>query len=209
MSEEWRTCIEDPHYEVSSVGRVRGKTRTQDYPASWRAQAFQRTWQGKILRPTLLNTGYCQVCLTLRQKHSVHRLVASAFIPNPDALPEVNHKNGTPSDNRVENLEWVTHSDNLRHAFRELGRLTPNKGNGRLITFDGSSRTIRDWAEHTGLPVTMIHCRLSRGWSAERALTTPSYWAARQVSNSAPPSAEPRSGAADGKVLAPERQGAE
>lgn len=47
----------------------------------------------------------------------VHRLIASAFIPNPNKFPEVNHKNGNTKDNRVENLEWVTSSQNRQHAY--------------------------------------------------------------------------------------------
>ena len=79
--------------------------------------------------------GYEQIMLCKNKKtyvKCVHRLVAETFIPNPLNKPEVNHINGIRHDNRVQNLEWVTHSENVLHAFRKLKRKKPQGGKGRF-----------------------------------------------------------------------------
>lgn len=74
----------------------------------------------KLLKGSIGNTGYISVRLTIQGKKKgfmVHRLVAQTFIPNPKHLPIVNHIDGNKINNRVENLEWVTQSQNRRHAI--------------------------------------------------------------------------------------------
>jgi hypothetical protein len=103
-SETWRFVLGyEGLYEVSSKGRVRGMSN------------------GQILSPQRDSRGYLVVCLSrngVHRRFRVHRLVALAFLGLPPKGCEVNHKNGVRDDNRVENLEWASHSKNLRHAFR-------------------------------------------------------------------------------------------
>ena len=101
-------------YQVSNLGRVK---------------SFHRG-KIKILHLTFKDTGYVHVKLFKnfsRKTIGVHRLVAQAFIPNPNNLPVVNHINNNHSDNRVENLEWTTVSENTKHAYK-IGAIKVKKG---------------------------------------------------------------------------------
>lgn len=71
-------------------------------------------------RVELCDAGVCK-------KHSVHRLVAKAFIPNPNNLPEVNHKDGDKNNNHVSNLEWCTNSENKTHSYISNLRVGPSR----------------------------------------------------------------------------------
>lgn len=78
------------------------------------------TRTGRVLKYDYTNVGYARVTLSENGKlkrEAVHRIVAKHYIPNPDNSKFVNHKNGVKTDNRVENLEWVTCQENTVHAF--------------------------------------------------------------------------------------------
>lgn len=170
--EKWRVCKETPFYEVSSHGRVKSLARTvRCGPEPGVAQRPE-----KILKPTLLNTGYLQVKLH-GKKYSVHRLVAVAFL-DEETRKTVNHKNGIKTDNRVENLEWATHSENQKHAHRYLGKVSGSHGKFGLdhpcakpITFNGVSKSADEWARARGWKTNVIYGRVRLGWPVDRILT--------------------------------------
>lgn len=107
-------------YEVSNFGRGRSLDRAeQQMVGSGIRVVWSRPFKGKMLRGNANNRGYPSVylrCAPLGRNVAVHRLVAGAFIPNPDDLPEVNHRDTNKTNNRDTNLEWISRVGNHTHA---------------------------------------------------------------------------------------------
>jgi len=81
----------------------------------------------KIMKQQKDKDGYCLISLDKKIRRA-HRLVASAFLPNPDDLPQINHKDGNKENNCVDNLEWCNNSYNMKHRFRVLKQIPYNLG---------------------------------------------------------------------------------
>jgi hypothetical protein len=148
MEEVWIKYY-DTNYCVSNLGNVKSY-----YPTT-------KNWRNR--KPQISNRGYLRTSFNLDKKYikkSIHRLVAELFIPNPNDLPQVNHKNGIKTDNRVENLEWITISDNIKHSYSELDRIRK----GAKGELSGKSKLTDEIVNY----VRMNHIPYSRQFSLEK-----------------------------------------
>lgn len=114
MIEEWRAVPGyEGLYEVSSYGRIRSLDRyVKSKSESYRLQ------KGRVLSPIITTNGYLLVGLQGKM-FRVHRLVAQAFIPNLDNLPQVNHKDEDKTNNKIDNLEWCDAKYNNNYGARK------------------------------------------------------------------------------------------
>ena len=128
-------------YEVSNFGRI----RSLDAYKKGRNGSV-RFCKGRILKPFTDTSGYLQVGLFKNGKRKIHlvnRLVAQAFIDNPDNLPQVNHKDENKQNNVVSNLEWCTHEYNINYGTRIERCSKP------VLQYTLDGEFIREWASAT------------------------------------------------------------
>jgi hypothetical protein len=123
--EQWKPIAEcNGEYSISNYGQVKS----------------HKFGKEKIMTPTLQGKGYLKIEVWVNKKrkmHKIHRLVAKAFIENTENKPEVNHKDCNKSNNHIQNLEWATGKENMKHALDmgvlELRRLAVIKANSKPV----------------------------------------------------------------------------
>lgn len=131
---EWKRINEFPDYEVSTLGEVRNRTTMQ------------------MLRQ-VKSGGYTQVIIEGKYRRYVHRLVATAFIPNDDNLPQVNHKDENKTNNNVDNLEWCTpkYNSNYGTQSEKISKAISGKHSIRKsLAQIGNTRAAGKGHTHTG-----------------------------------------------------------
>jgi len=125
---QFTTLKDFPNYEISLNGAIRHKVSKQ------------------IKSQYIGSTGYWMVSLWMNNRsypQRVHRLLAITFLSNPDALPEVNHKDGNKLNYSIENLEWTTHDGNMKHAFKTGLANNTGENNGQSILSAEKVREIK------------------------------------------------------------------
>lgn len=172
--EIWRDITDYIGYQVSNYGRVRSFVNNR--------HGLCDEWH--LLTPQINHNGYLTVCLGRGNRHLVSRLVATAFILNPNNLPIVRHMDDNPLNNHVENLAWGTQTDNMQDCVRH-GRLVGNtkpaieatKKKVVAKTLDGlrtiefssmneAARTLGLWPQHIS-SVVAGKLRQTGGWTFE------------------------------------------
>lgn len=151
--EEWKDIVGyEGLYQISSEGRVKSLKRIA---------RNNHTVDSKIRKPKIDKDGYCCVSLWIdgvSKEHFIHRLVAQAFVPNPENKPCIDHINTDRTDNRAENLRWCTHKENTNNPIsREkfLHNRYKVEGERRISIYKPTKEAVAKMAEKHKKPVGM------------------------------------------------------
>lgn len=148
-------------YQVSNLGNVKS---VNHYASNGKCLIL---YKGKLLKPWFDGKKhYLQVTLSkdnVKKKYLIHRLVAETFINNTQNLPEVNHKNGCKTDNKVNNLEWVTSKENKAHAIKNgyYKNVYKNRKSNAKIFINGLS--LKDMALKENITYFQAYNKYIRG----------------------------------------------
>lgn len=158
MEEEWRSIKGYEYYEVSNLGRIR----------SWINNKWRKRVTPRILSPYKLSKGYLGVSLSSTSNSDktlkIHRLVAEAFIPNPNNLPQVNHKDENKENNCVSNLEWCTNNYNLSYgtARQRIFKTIEKNGGYKvrpILQKDLDGNLIKEWKSANNAAKELGFCK--------------------------------------------------
>ncbi len=138
MQEEWKGIRGyEGIYEVSSFGRIRSVSRIEKD-----SLGREKPVTGKILSPYILNSGYKGIRLR-NKSFLVHRIVALAFVPNPEGKPQVNHKDENKLNNCANNLEWLTKHEN-EHYGTAIQRRAANQSK-KVYQYSLEGKLVKIW----------------------------------------------------------------
>ena len=151
MKEIWKDVVGFENlYQVSNLGRIRSLDRII------RTNSGERFIKGTIRQTTLTNGGYKKVVLykgKIRKTLLVHRLVAMAFIPNPNNFPQVNHKDEVITNNQSSNLEWCTNDYN--HNYGTAVKRIAEKNSKKVHQFTLNGELVKVWDSVTEAAKTL------------------------------------------------------
>lgn len=173
MKEIWKDIRGyDGLYEISNLGYVRRKEHIDT-----KCRQGYRVFKTRDLKSWHNYKGYLKVSLSKNNNSHekfVHRLVAEAFIPNPLMLPQVNHIDGNKDNNCVDNLEWCTCKENIKHSYEnnlvDAEKRASSRKDNHNVVFNGEIMNLSKFSRLSGISRSKAYNLLKKGYSIDEIL---------------------------------------